>query len=266
MKNLTQHIQEKLQISRNRQHDYADDITVSNLVKLIYNYGPDFDIKDAFGRRKVKVLPTAEVSENETEVLGKDIYKITFSGGAAWKNIPSFITVWTWHAPQGKDSITCYEGEDEKLQSLFKPEILDEMIIFLKKHSKVQEKLQISRNKKQSNFPDGEVVSSTLEDFLWWNIYQNDYHIHNLEDLDPVELYMMPYAVPGKPNYNINRDGTDEHIAYDVTSLFVKHQADYIDITICKSTIGDDIWAHYFEIDGYKFCYDCLKKYNPDDE
>lgn len=130
MKELSQHILEKLKIKKDHQ-----DLTVESLIDAIYDYGLTVDLKEIFGRTQIKLEPSKYLSKDEEGYVGSRILEIYAQQPETFRNIPGHITFYGWDKTSGSDvSIRCEVGEDEKLYSLFKPDVLETIYKYLIEH------------------------------------------------------------------------------------------------------------------------------------
>lgn len=130
MKQLESYVTEKLRVSANHQ-----EITVESLIDALYNYGPSLLLKDVFGRTRVILEPSEYLSKDEEGYGGSKIFEIYFERTESWRNSPGHITLYGLHHTTHLDIfVKCEIGEDEKLQSLFRPGILETIYKYLIEH------------------------------------------------------------------------------------------------------------------------------------
>lgn len=132
MKTLSQHILEKLKVKK----DYQE-ITVESLIDALYNYGPSLHLKDIFGRGRVLLEPSEYFDKDEEGYGGSKIFEIYFEQPESWRNIPGQIVLYGMHKTTKLDIfVKCEIGEDEKLQSLFRPGVLETIYKYLIDHKR----------------------------------------------------------------------------------------------------------------------------------
>ena len=130
MKQLESYVAEKLKVSANYQ-----EITVESLIDALYNYGPSLYLKDVFGRSRVILEPSEYLTKDEEGYGGSKIFEIYFKRPESWRNVPGHITLYGMHKTTGLDIfVKCEIGEDEKLQSLFRPGRLETIYKYLIEH------------------------------------------------------------------------------------------------------------------------------------
>ena len=140
MKNLKDIVFERLVLSKNKPSKEIKELNVTNLIEALYNYGPDpILMKDCFGRKQIKINYDAKVTKDEQQILGKRITEIYYFEGASWRNARGSISFFSpeVNSAGGSTAIVCKDNENEKLESLFKPGILEELYDFLISNSKV---------------------------------------------------------------------------------------------------------------------------------
>ncbi len=132
MKQLESYVIEKLRVSANYQ-----EITVENLIDALYNYGPSLHLKDIFGRGRVILEPSEYLTKDEEGYGGSKIFEIYYEKEESWRNIPGQIVLYGMHHTTRLDIfVKCEIGEDEKLQSLFRPGMLETIYKYLIEHKR----------------------------------------------------------------------------------------------------------------------------------
>lgn len=132
MKALSQHILEKLMVKK----DYQE-LTVESLIDALNNYGSSLLLKDVFGRSRVLLEPSEYLDKDEEGYGGSKIFEIEFKRPESWRNIPGQIALFGLHHTTHLDIwVTCNIGEDEKLNSLFKPGVLNTIYKYLIEHKR----------------------------------------------------------------------------------------------------------------------------------
>lgn len=140
MKTLNTYINERLILSKDKPSKEIKELNVTNLIEALYNYGPDpILMKDCFGRKQIKINHDAKVTKDETQILGKRITQIYYFKAEPWRNRRGSISFYSpsVNAANGSTAIVCDDNENEKLESLFKPGVLEELYYFLISNSKV---------------------------------------------------------------------------------------------------------------------------------
>ena len=140
MRNLKDIILERLVLSKNKPSKEIKELNVTNLIEALYNYGPDpILMKDCFGRKQIKINDDAKVAKDEKHILGKRITEIYYFKEEPWRNRRGTISFYSPYvnASEGSTAIVCIDNENEKLESLFKPGVLEELYDFLISNSKV---------------------------------------------------------------------------------------------------------------------------------
>ena len=132
MINFETYITEKLRVSA----DYQE-ITVESLIDALYNYGPSLHLKDVFGRGRVILEPSEYLTKDEEGYGGSKIFEIYFERKESWRNIPGQIVLYGMHKTTLLDIfVKCEISEDEKLQSLFRPGMLETIYKYLIEHKR----------------------------------------------------------------------------------------------------------------------------------
>lgn len=140
MRSLKDIVLERLVLSKNKPSKEIKELNVTNLIEALYNYGPaPILMKDCFGRKQIKINHDAKVRSDEIQILGKRITEIYYFKGESWRNRRSCISFYSpsVNATGGSTAIVCKDNENEKLESLFKPGVLEELYEFLILNSKV---------------------------------------------------------------------------------------------------------------------------------
>ena len=140
MKTLNTYINERLVLSKNKPSKEIKELNVTNLIEALYNYGPDpILMKDCFGRKQIKINYDAKVTKDENQILGERITEIYYFKEEPWRNSRGSISFYSpsVNAAEGSTAIVCLDNENEKLESLFKPGVLEELYEFLILNSKV---------------------------------------------------------------------------------------------------------------------------------
>ena len=131
MKQLESYVTEKLRVSSSYQ-----EITVEKLIDAIYKYGPSLLLKDVFGRGRVILEPSEYFTKEEEGYGGSKLFEIYFERTESWRNRPGKIVLYGMHHTTMLDIfVNCEIGEDEKLQSLFRPGILETIYKYLTEHT-----------------------------------------------------------------------------------------------------------------------------------
>lgn len=132
MINFETYITEKLRVSSNHQ-----EITVESLIDALYNYGSSLHLKDIFGRGRVILEPSEYLNKDEEGYGGSKIFEIYYEKEESWRNIPGQIVLYGMHKTTLLDIfVKCKIGEDEKLQSLFRPGMLETIYKYLIEHKR----------------------------------------------------------------------------------------------------------------------------------
>lgn len=132
MINFETYITEKLRVSANHQ-----EITVESLIDALYNFGPSLHLKDIFGRGRVILEPSEYLNKDEEGYGGSKIFEIYYEKEESWRNIPGQIVLYGMHKTTLLDIfVKCEIGEDEKLQSLFRPGMLETIYKYLIEHKR----------------------------------------------------------------------------------------------------------------------------------
>ena len=140
MRNLKDIVFERLVLSKNKPSKEIKELNVTNLIEALYNYGPaPVLIKDCCGRKQIKINYDAKVTQDEKQLLGKRVTEIYYFKGESWRNRRGSISFYSpsVNAAEGSTAIVCLDNENEKLESLFKPGVLEELYEFLILNSKV---------------------------------------------------------------------------------------------------------------------------------
>lgn len=140
MRNLKDIVFERLVLSKNKPSKEIKELNVTNLIEALYNYGPaPILMKDCFGRKQVKINHDAKVTSDEKQILGERITEIYYFKEEPWRNRHGSISFYSpsINAAGGSTAIVCKDNENEKLESLFKPGVLEELYEFLILNSKV---------------------------------------------------------------------------------------------------------------------------------
>lgn len=132
MINFETYITEKLRVSTNQQ-----EITVESLIDALNNYGDSIHLKDIFGRGRAILEPSEYLNKDEEGYGGSKIFEIYYEKAESWRNVPEQIVLYGMHHTTKLDiCVKCEIGEDEKLQSLFRPGILETIYKYLIEHKR----------------------------------------------------------------------------------------------------------------------------------
>lgn len=132
MINFKTYINEKLRVSSNYH-----EITVESFIDALINYGESVRLKDIFGRGRAILEPSEYLNKDEEGYGGSKIFDIYFEQESSWRNNPTQIVLIGMHHTTKLDIfIKCEIGEDEKLQSLFRPGMLETIYKYLIEHKR----------------------------------------------------------------------------------------------------------------------------------